>query len=316
MKTILFKRLSKLSSVVVGFAAVSSAKTEHSNPDHPISRFGGDYILTDKLVCHRNLQDTLGGEHTKPVVLVACGSFNPPTCAHMRVLEVVREEYMKRGIDVYGAYLSPVHNDYAKPGLVLGDHRLAMVNAAAEGSGMLLVRPCQVAYTSSLKRCFIDFVMADPWEFSQETYTRTLYVLDSIEQRLRMALGLSVRQKNLAEDQQYNTAGVRSVLVCGSDLIESMCDENAWDQSLLEQLLAHHGVACVVRPGSDLQQVLDREGTLPSKYKDSIMIVENNLLDDVSSTQVRERVRQGKSIQGLVPHGVASYIKEHHLYQE
>ena len=54
----------------------------------------------------------------------------------MRVLELVREEYMKRGVDVYGAYLSPVHNEYGKKGLICGDHRLAMCNAAAEDSGM------------------------------------------------------------------------------------------------------------------------------------------------------------------------------------
>ena len=159
-----------------------------------------------------------------------------------------------------------------------------------------------------------DFVMADPWEFLRESYTRTLYVLESIEERLRKTLELSDAQGKAL--RQSNSTNIRAVLVCGSDLVESMCDEKAWDQTLLEHLLAQHGVACVVRPGSDLEQILEKEGTLPSRYKDSIIIIQNNLLDDVSSTQVREKVRQGQSIQGLVPDSVITYIKEHGLYKE
>ena len=30
-----------------------------------------------------------------------------------------------------------------------------------------------------------DFVMTDPWEFLRESYTRTLYVLESVEERLQ-----------------------------------------------------------------------------------------------------------------------------------
>lgn len=142
MKAILFKRFPRLSGVVVGFAGVSLAKAEHDHPEHRHNAFGNNYIPVDKLSCHRKVQSGSKGEvrrNTQPVVLVACGSFNPPTCAHLRVLEVVREEFMRRGVDVYGAYLSPVHNAYKKKGLEPGNHRLAMCYAAAEDSGMLMV---------------------------------------------------------------------------------------------------------------------------------------------------------------------------------
>jgi nicotinate-nucleotide adenylyltransferase len=36
---------------------------------------------------------------------------------------------------------------------------------------------------------------------------------------------------------------------------------------------------------------------------------------DVSSTEIRERVRQGKSIRGFVTDGVAAYIERHDLYR-
>lgn len=142
MKTVLLKRVARLSSVVVGFAAVSSANTQRGDADHVSNSFGRYSIPVDKLVCHRNVHSTptgVQGGQTQPVVLVACGSFNPPTCAHMRVLEAVREEYLKRGVDVYGVYLSPVHNSYGKQGLAHGNHRLVMCNAAAESSGKMLL---------------------------------------------------------------------------------------------------------------------------------------------------------------------------------
>ena len=39
-------------------------------------------------------------------------------------------------------------------------------------------------------------------------------------------------------------------------------------------------------------------------------------LIDVSSTDIRHRIRTGQSVDGLVPEPVVTYIKEHHLYAE
>ena len=39
-------------------------------------------------------------------------------------------------------------------------------------------------------------------------------------------------------------------------------------------------------------------------------------LMDVSSTDIRHRIRTGQSVDGLVPEPVVTYIKEHHLYAE
>lgn len=54
-----------------------------------------------------------------PVVLVACGSFSPVTYLHLRMFEMARD-YIKHQtqFEVVGGYLSPVNDQYKKPGLL------------------------------------------------------------------------------------------------------------------------------------------------------------------------------------------------------
>lgn len=53
---------------------------------------------------------------------------------------------------------------------------------------------------------------------------------------------------------------------------------------------------------------------LRKKYGASVEILKFAGMD-VSSTQIREKVRRGESVSGLVPEEVASYIQSHHLYE-
>jgi hypothetical protein len=71
----------------------------------------------------------------RPVVLVSCGSFNPPTFMHLRMLELARHALMDAGEDVLGAYLSPVNDAYWKRSLAPGVHRVRMCQLAAATSG-------------------------------------------------------------------------------------------------------------------------------------------------------------------------------------
>lgn len=74
-------------------------------------------------------------EGVSSVILVACGSFNPPTVAHLRVFELIRQEFYDNGVDVLGAYMSPVNDKYYKPNLIEGEHRLEMCRLATKQSG-------------------------------------------------------------------------------------------------------------------------------------------------------------------------------------
>jgi nicotinamide mononucleotide adenylyltransferase len=161
--------------------------------------------------------------------------------------------------------------------------------------------------------------MVDSWEVERDGYTRTLYVLEAIDQRLKPIFA--------GENKNNNNNDVvvpRTVLVCGGDVLESMAVPGVWDQSLLEELLSKHGVACVVRPGVHVGRVLEKPGTLVHEYRDNVMLVENDdeLSKDVSSTVVREQVRKCKgdekgmeSVESMLPNRkVMEYIRQHRLY--
>ena len=275
-------------------------------------------IPVDKLACHR--LDGRGCDASQqPVILVACGSFNPPTVAHVHLLSIVCDYYLRRNIDVYGAYMSPVHDEYKKPGLVSSEHRVAMCRLAAEGTG---------------------FVMVDDWEAGREGYTRTLRVLDSVDARVRDEMGvvheaLGGEVGTTRVDAPPHPLVPRSVLVCGADVLASMAEPGVWDQGLLDELLERHGVACVVREGTDAREVCGEEEGLVGRWwragRVDIVDVSEDAGDvgvagvvdicGVSSSGVREVVRRGGGVgavrgqlEGVVDERVLDYIQEHGLY--
>ena len=60
----------------------------------------------------------------QPIVLVACGSFSPVTYLHLRMFEMAKD-YVRQNTDweIVGGYLSPVSDQYKKPGLLNAQHR-------------------------------------------------------------------------------------------------------------------------------------------------------------------------------------------------
>jgi nicotinate-nucleotide adenylyltransferase len=51
-----------------------------------------------------------------------------------------------------------------------------------------------------------------------------------------------------------------------------------------------------------------------NKYLNSVIILDTPTID-ISSTEIRNRIFNGKSIDFFVPHNVSQYIKENHLYR-
>ncbi|ONI11375.1 hypothetical protein PRUPE_4G103800 [Prunus persica] len=102
----------------------------------------------------------------KYVVLVATGSFNPPTYMHLRMLELARDALSSEGFCVIGGYMSPVNDAYYKRGLISAEHRVQL---------------CRLACQSS------EFIMVDPWEARQSSFQRTLTILSRVKGSLSEA---------------------------------------------------------------------------------------------------------------------------------
>ncbi len=73
---------------------------------------------------YHRLTRTLRNAEKQPIVLVACGSFSPVTYLHLRMFEMAKD-YVRQNTDfeIVGGYLSPVSDQYRKPGLLAADHR-------------------------------------------------------------------------------------------------------------------------------------------------------------------------------------------------
>ncbi|XP_074302591.1 uncharacterized protein LOC141634263 isoform X2 [Silene latifolia] len=139
-----------------GFRVVNFCNTDIMDIPLPID---GWNVVSNNL----DIFPTSASNGKRYVVLVATGSFNPPTFMHLRMFELARDALRSKGYHVIGAYMSPVNDAYAKKGLLSAEHRIHM---------------CQLACRSS------DFVMVDPWEAKQSNYQRTLTVLCRVKNYL------------------------------------------------------------------------------------------------------------------------------------
>ncbi|KAK2659095.1 hypothetical protein Ddye_005628 [Dipteronia dyeriana] len=148
------------------------------------------------------------------VVLVATGSFNPPTFMHLRMFELARDALNAEGYCVIGGYMSPVNDAYKKRGLISAEHRIQLCNLACKSS---------------------KFIMVDPWEANQNSFQRTLTILSRIK-------------KFLSEDGLISRGKLESLkvmLVCGSDLLQSFGIPGIWIPEQVSTRCRDYGVLCI-----------------------------------------------------------------------
>lgn len=213
------------------------------------------------------------------VVLLLPGSFNPPTYMHLRMFELARDQLLSDGYVVLGGYISPVNDAYGKKGLASAEHRINLCQLASEDS---------------------SFIMVDPWEAKQSSYQRTLVVLRRVESSLR-ASGL------------VNTESLRVMLLCGADLLESFVNPGVWIPDQVRAICRDHGIVCISRGGKDIAKLIF-ENDILFENKRNIIIVDDLVPNDISSTKIRQNLTRGLSVKYLTPDTVINYIKQHKLY--
>jgi nicotinate-nucleotide adenylyltransferase len=124
--------------------------------------------------------------------------------------------------------------------------------------------------------------------------------------------GLSYTYDTLAEfGAALEASSTQIFFITGADAFAEIA---SWSRYPAVLDLANFVV--VSRPGITLDSVRAR---VPSAFRDrspaqTRVILVDAHTPDISSTDIRSRIRAGQSLSGLVPEAVASYIAAHRLY--
>jgi len=103
----------------------------------------------------------------------------------------------------------------------------------------------------------------------------------------------------------------------GSDLsfvlgFDSVVQVNTWYHG--EEILKDYHLITGRRPDTDDREGLETIERFRREYGARITVLEMEPVD-ASSTEIRERIRDGRPVDGLVPPQVEKYITEHDLYK-
>lgn len=232
-----------------------------------------------------------------PLILLACGSFNPITNQHMRLFELARDHMHSTGkYQVVGGIVSPVSDGYGKQGLVPAKHRIAMAKLALQSS---------------------KWVTVDEWESQQTDWTETV-----ITMRYHYGQILKDYEQHTGTHMESNgnTTPLSSPcpqlkLLCGADFLDTFKIPGLWLDDHVEEVAGQFGLVCVSRGGLQPERAVHESDTL-SRHRQNIFLVREWVRNETSATEVRRALRRGLSVKYLIPDSVIEYIHQHNLYTE
>ena len=208
------------------------------------------------------------------------GTFNPIHSGHLRAAEIVQETFSLSQVLFIPSYIPPhkVTQEIASP-----QDRLMMVELALAGNARF--KPCAIEVEAREKS----------------------YSILTLEKIKRIYRGSSI------------------FFILG---VDSFLEIETWRE--YERVLSQCSFVVISRPGYELDRARD---ILGGKYQKEMYLVpsdkplEERLLQtfkilllridalDVSSTEVRRRIKNGDSLEGFIPREVEAYIKEKGLYR-
>lgn len=104
--------------------------------------------------------------------------------------------------------------------------------------------------------------------------------------------------------------GAQIFFITGADAVFKIL---SWKR--VEELLSICKFIAATRPGYKLDEMWKKIGTLPQDLKKNIFCMEVPALA-ISSTDIRQRVREGRPIKYLLPEPVEEYIASNSIYQD
>ncbi|CAF3610703.1 unnamed protein product [Adineta steineri] len=219
----------------------------------------------------------------KRIVILLTGSFNPVTIAHLHMLELARDFYHNRSIQVLEGIVSPVSDSYGKAGLVKANYRIEMLQAALKGDKWRRV---------------------DSWEAEQPTWTRTKLALDHHQEIVKQNYGENIQLRYLS----------------GADVVRSMLKADVWLPQDIDDIMTKYGVACITRlsapeSGKGGATTPDVKEGMPDLWKQNIEVIQDWVVNDISATNIRKQLANGCSVKYIVPDGAIEVIRQHGLYK-
>ncbi|XP_043248009.1 uncharacterized protein LOC122394887 isoform X1 [Colletes gigas] len=245
------------------------------------------------------------GEEMAPmrVILMSCGSYNPPTNMHLRMFEIARDHLHRMGTHiVVGGVISPVHDAYAKKELASASHRCAMLKLALHNS---------------------DWIRLSSWETRQNGWTKTRISLQHHQNLLNSVLFDSNNANHLPmEDLEWIPENVKNSsdrtpiqikLLCGADLLESFGTYDLWAEEDIDAIVGEHGLVVITREGSNPNKFI-YDSDILSRHMHNIYIVTEWIPNEVSSTRIRRALKRGESVRYLLQDAVIDYVYKHEIY--
>ncbi|XP_017796839.1 PREDICTED: uncharacterized protein LOC108578095 [Habropoda laboriosa] len=238
------------------------------------------------------------------VILMSCGSYNPPTNMHLRMFEIARDHLHRMGTHiVVGGVISPVHDAYAKKELASATHRCAMLRLALQNS---------------------DWIRLSTWEARQNGWTKTRISLQHHQNLLNSVLfdANNIKHNIATEDLEWIPENVKNSadhtpiqikLLCGADLLESFGTYDLWAEEDIDAIVGEHGLVVITREGSNPNKFI-YDSDILSKHMHNIYIVTEWIPNEVSSTRIRRALKRGESVRYLLQDAVIDYVYKHGIY--
>lgn len=229
-----------------------------------------------------------------PLVLLACGSFNPITNQHMRLFELARDHMHSTGkYKVLCGIVSPVSDSYGKQGLVPAKHRIAMAKLALQSS---------------------DWIRVDEWESQQPDWTETVVTMRYHYNHILQKYQENTMHKLSSENTTATSnPSLELKLLCGADFLDSFKTPGLWTDEHIEEVSGHFGLVCVSRGGLQPERTV-HDSDILSRHRQNIFLVTEWVRNETSATEVRRALRRGASVKYLIPDPVLHYIQQHDLY--
>nr|GME12736.1 nicotinamide/nicotinic acid mononucleotide adenylyltransferase isoform X2 [Ipomoea batatas] len=108
---------------------------------------------------------------------------------------------------------------------------------------------------------------------------------------------------------------LKVMLLCGSDLLESLSTPGVWIPEQVRTICRDFGLVCIRRDCQDVEKIIAKDDVL-NAYKTNIKVVDEVVPNGISSTGLRDCILKGLSIKYLTADEVIDYIKQQSLYQE